>query len=63
MKITDFYQVHVLHLHGIDICKGCPYEHAASCHEGRYPQCTEQYEKIRTDQTDEICRDAMQSDR
>lgn len=59
MKITDFMQVHALYLHGINLCVGCTYEHVASCHEGRYPICTAQYEKIRTPRTDEICRDAM----
>jgi len=59
MNITDFIQVHALCQHGFDICKGCKYEHAASCHEGRYPRCTEQYEKIRTEQTDKICLDVM----
>jgi len=58
MKITDFIQVNALYQKGFDLCKGCEYEHAASCHEGRYPLCTAQYEKIRTEQTDKICRDA-----
>ena len=59
MNITDFIQVDALYQHGFNLCKGCKYEHTASCHEGRYPRCTKQYEKIRTSRTDEICRDAL----
>lgn len=57
MKITSYKQVDALYQHGFNLCKGCECEHAASCHEGRFPQCTAQYDKIRTAQTDKILQD------
>ena len=53
MKISDmeaiisFNQVNALQRQGIDLCKGCEYEHCASCTDERLPICSSQFEKYR----------------
>ncbi len=42
IKITSFEQIDALHAKGMNICKGCKYEHAASCTPERFAVCTEQ---------------------
>jgi len=48
IKITSFEQIDALYEKGVNICKGCIYEHAASCSEGRFAICTAQANKIIT---------------
>ena len=43
--ITSFDQVDALYKAGINLCNGCTWERAASCHEGRFDICTEQLKK------------------
>lgn len=43
--ITSFDHVDALYKAGINLCKGCIWERAVSCHEGRFEVCTEQLKK------------------
>lgn len=47
--ITDFNQVNALLRQGIDICKGCEFEHYASCINERLPICSKQYDRYNSD--------------
>lgn len=42
IKITSFEQINALYAKDVNICKGCKYEHAASCTSERFAICTEQ---------------------
>ncbi len=42
IKITSFEQIDALCAKGVNICKGCKHEHAASCTPERFAICTEQ---------------------
>lgn len=45
MKITSFKQIDVLYLRGVNICKGCKRENAASCTKEHFCICNEQLKK------------------
>ena len=45
MKITSFDQVNALYAHGVNICKGCKRENAASCTKEHFCICTAQCKK------------------
>ena len=45
IKITSFEQIKALYAKGLNICKGCQHEHAASCTAERFAVCTKQANK------------------
>ena len=45
-KIKSMNDVNELHRNGANICKGCPFEHAASCHESRLNTCNGKLNKL-----------------
>lgn len=49
VKITSFEQINLLYAIGVNICKGCQYEHAASCVPERFGVCSKQCEKRNAD--------------
>lgn len=45
-RIETFNQVNYLHNQGVNLCKGCQFEHTASCGVERLKTCNLQYAKL-----------------
>ena len=45
-RIETFDQVNYLHKQGVNLCKGCQFEHTASCGVERLKTCNLQYAKL-----------------
>ena len=46
--VRSFKDVDALYRQGVNLCKGCPFEHAASCDDSRLSVCNQQLKKYQS---------------